>query len=264
MTERAAFDTAAETYDGDFTHTDLGRWLRGRVWERLTAHFQLGASVLEIGCGTGEDALWLAQRGVKVLATDASPIMRQKTQEKIASASLTDLVKVQALDLNHLPDWAFVSKLDGVFSNFGPLNCTRNWPKLAEFLSNALKPGGIAAFGVMSPFCLWETLWHGLHLDFGTAFRRLKRHSVATLADGSQIQVFYPSPRQLTKAFSPYFRKIDVRGIGVFLPPSDAFQVIESRPKLAQRLMNLEKRFAHRYPFRTWADHYWIEFVRND
>ena len=262
MTQPAAFDTASETYDQDFTYTDLGQWLRGRVWERLTHHFQSGASVLEIGCGTGEDALWLARRGIKVLATDPSPLMRQKTQEKVAAAGLTDIVQVQPLDLNHLPAWAFVNQFDGVFSNFGPLNLTQDWPKLAEFLRKAVKPGGIAAFGVMSSFCLWETLWHGLHLDFGTAFRRLKRHSVATLADGSDIKVFYPSPRQLTRAFSPYFRKIDLRGIGVFLPPSDVFPVIESRPKLMHRLMNLEKRLAHRYPFRTWADHYWIELTR--
>ncbi len=262
MTQHTAFDTAAETYDQDFTYTDLGQWLRGRVWERLTERFQSGDSVLEIGCGTGEDAVWLAKQGIKVLATDVSPIMRQKTQEKVANEGLSELVQIQTLDLNHLPDWEFVSTFDGVYSNFGAVNCTQDWKGLAEFLSKAVKPGGIVGFGVMSPFCLWETMWHGLHLDFGTAFRRLKRHSVAVLADGSDIKVYYPSARQLTKAFSPYFRKVDMRGIGVFLPPSDAFGVIEKRPALAKRLIGLEQRLAHRYPFRTWADHYWIEFVR--
>jgi SAM-dependent methyltransferase len=268
MTERAtsqhaAFDTAAETYDKDFTQTDLGRWLRDRVWKRLTDRFQSGDSVLEIGCGTGEDAVWLAERGVKVLATDASPMMRQKTQEKVANAGLSALVQVQALDLNQLPDWAFVSKFDGVFSNFGVVNCTRDWKKLATFLSEAVKPSGFVGLGVMSPFCMWETMWHGLHLDFGTAFRRLKRHSIATLVDGSDVKVYYPSARQLATAFSPYFAKVSTRGIGVFLPPSDVFGVIEKRPVLAKRLMGLEEQFAHRYPFRTWADHYWIEFVRS-
>ncbi|MFN8447317.1 MAG: hypothetical protein U0521_01630 [Anaerolineae bacterium] len=58
-------------------------------------------------------------------------------------------------------------------------------------MAGAANPtGGIAAFGVMSPLCLWEIgHWHGLHGDFRTAFRRLRRD---TTFDGLTIR-YQPS-----------------------------------------------------------------------
>ncbi len=259
--DKHPFDISAETYDRDFTNTDLGRWLRSRVWERLAAQLQPGDSVLEIGCGTGEDAVWLAQRGVRVLATDVSSVMLERTQQKTVDLGLNDLVQTEILNLNQLPT-AMADRFDGVFSNFGPVNCTHDWTGLGVFLGTVVKSGGFVGLGVMSPFCLWETVWHSLRFNFRTAFRRIRRRTVATLADGSHIPVYYPSSRQLATALKPSFRQINVRGIGVFLPPSDVFGAIEKRPQLARRLMALETRWAHRWPFRTWADHYWIEFVR--
>lgn len=263
MTTRAAFDAAADTYDQDFTHTDLGRWLRRRVWQRLATHFQPDDFVLELGCGTGEDAVWLAQRGVRVLATDASPVMLQQTQKKAEAAEVAHLIQVAPLDLNQLSAFNLpVGQFDGVFSNFGPVNCTNDWRGLGQFLAQHVKSGGFVGLGVMSPFCLWETLWHGVHLNFKTAFRRLKRQTTATLPDGTSFPIYYPSPPQLASAFQPDFEQLDLCGLGVFLPPSDIFGVIEKRPRLAKRLLWLETHVAHRWPFLTWADHYWIEFSR--
>lgn len=254
----SSFDTAANTYDHDFTHTDLGRWLRGRVWERLSRLYPSGSFVLELGCGTGEDAVWLAQRGVQVLATDASPMMLEQTQAKAVAMGVE--LQTAILDLNALsPNFSY--QFDGVFSNFGPLNCTKEWSALAQFLRPRLKPNAHLGFGVMSPFCLWETLWHGAHLDFKTAARRWKRHTTATLPDGTTFPVYYPTPHRLAAAFAPYFQQTAILGLGVFLPPSDSFGVIEKRPRLARRLMALEQQWASYWPFRTWADHYWMELT---
>lgn len=244
---------APSNYDRDFTDTDIGRWLRERVWKRLAALFQPGDFVLELGCGTGEDAVWLAQRGVQVLATDVSAAMLEQTLQKAHRAGMS--IQTQILDLNALPP--LDRQFDGVFSNFGPVNCTRDWDGLAAWLAEVVRPSGFVGLGVMSPFCLWETLWHGLHLDFGTAFRRFNRRSTF-----GELTIYYPGPRQMRRAFQSQFQLVSVRGIGVFLPPSDAFGVIDKRPVLAQRLKQLEERLAHCWPFRTWADHYWIEFRR--
>ena len=45
-----------------------------------------GERVLELNCGTGEDAVHLARRGVRVLATDNSPRMLAAARSKIARA----------------------------------------------------------------------------------------------------------------------------------------------------------------------------------
>lgn len=257
-----SFDVAATTYDTDFSHTAIGLWLRQRIQQRLAALFSPQQIVLEIGCGTGEDALWLAQHGIHVWATDASLSMLEITQRKVAEAGLADYVTCRQLDLNELPQWEDAPLFDGVFSNFGPVNCTNDYTGLRDFLAQHVRIGGKIGLGVMSPFCLWETLWHGLHLDFKTAFRRFNRQQEAVLADGSSLMVYYPSARQLAAAFGSAFTLQSMVGVGVWLPPSDVFGVVEARPALMNRLFHLERHTAHIWPFKTWADHYWLEMIR--
>lgn len=261
MKEICMFDGAAQTYDTDFTRTDLGRWLRTRVWQRLDNLFQVGDTVLEIGCGTGEDAVWLAQRGINILATDASTEMLAQTNAKAKSAGVAEQITTQLLNLNNLPSEA-LGQFDGIYSNFGAVNCTDDWTELADFLQKNVKVGGKIGMGIMSPFCLWESVWHGLHLDFKTATRRWNGQSEAALEDGAQFAVYYPRPQHLRQAFGTHFTQINLQGIGVFLPPSDVYTVIEKRPRLAQNLKVWEERLAHHSPFKHWADHYWIEFQR--
>jgi hypothetical protein len=50
--------------------------------------------------------------------------------------------------------------------------------------------------------------------------------------------------------------------VGLFLPPSDAFAVIEKRPRLLRLLTALEDYCTRFAPLAYFADHYWIEFKR--
>src|SRR5664279_6592737 len=100
-----AFDHIGARYDAEFTNTDLSRWFRQRVWERLAILFQAGDSVLELGCGTGEDAVWLAKRGVHVLATDGSPAMLAETQRKAKVEGVEGLIETRLLDLTAAESW---------------------------------------------------------------------------------------------------------------------------------------------------------------
>ena len=59
-----AFDRIATDYDQASTDVLISRWIRERVWSRLAQLFPRGSHVLELGCGTGEDAVWLAQQGI--------------------------------------------------------------------------------------------------------------------------------------------------------------------------------------------------------
>lgn len=257
-----AFDTAALTYDRDFTQTVIGQWLRERVWGYLATHFQAGMRVLEIGCGTGEDAVWLARRGVRVVATDVSEGMLAATRRKADEAGVGDQIETRLFNLNRLV--SLEERFDGAYSNFGAINCTSDWVGLAQFLSEHVQVGGYVGLGVMPPFCLWETVWHGTHLHWRTAVRRWRGQTTARLADGSELTVYYPTIKQLTRAFMPQFARIEVRGVGVFLPPSDVFGVIEKRPRLLKRLLQWESRWAGVYGLRGWGDHYWIGFKRHN
>ncbi|NWG15924.1 MAG: class I SAM-dependent methyltransferase [Chloroflexi bacterium] len=296
MTSENAFDHLASDYDETFTHTPIGRYLRGRVHRRLARLFRAGDRVLELGCGTGEDALWLAGRGVSILATDASQAMLDITQAKVAGSPL---VRVARLDLrllplpppsNPLPVYAKGRNVlplltgeagrgfDGVFANFGPLNGLDDWRPLAAWLAARVKPGGAVAFAVMSPLCMWEMIWHGAHGDLKTALRRWRRDTrfqplppspYTEKGNGGEKEsgskamlVRYPTIRRLTRDFAPHFRRIHIEPLGLFLPPSDVFGAVEKRPRLFKMLMRLEERFGRWGHLALLADHYWIEFRR--
>ena len=83
-----AFDAFAGDYDDLFTRSTLGRLLRLRVWEKLADHFSSGQHVLELACGTGEDAVWLAGQGIRVTAPAGSAGMIRATEAKAKAAGV--------------------------------------------------------------------------------------------------------------------------------------------------------------------------------
>lgn len=256
-----AFDALAETYDSDFTGSPTASFLRQTVHGRLTTLVKSGDQVLEFGCGTGIDAKYLSERGVNVLATDASPNML-----KMASARLANVpnASTAVLNLNELPaDEPQLNQVfDLVFANFGVVNCVNDLAILAGWLAERVKPGGYAAFAIMSRYCIWETSWHALHGEFKTAGRRWRHTPVLYQTSSGTLPVQYPTVRQLQRAFLPYFEKRITMPLGFFLPPSDIFGVVEKRKRLYHRLTGMENTFRSSSWLANYSDHYWIEFQR--
>ena len=81
------WDTAAETYVQDFTGTGIGGTRRQAVWRRLDKIFSPGQKLLELNCGTGEDALFLARNDISVTACDASEQMIQVARNRLRMES---------------------------------------------------------------------------------------------------------------------------------------------------------------------------------
>ena len=69
---RLAFDRMAAGYDSLFTFSAIGMSQREVVWKRALAVFATGSHILELNCGTEQDALFLAKAGMSVTACDAS------------------------------------------------------------------------------------------------------------------------------------------------------------------------------------------------
>src|SRR4051794_14055725 len=104
-TSAEAFDHIGARYDAEYTNTELSWWFRRRVWQRLEVLFKPGDYVLELGCGTGEDALWLAKRGVRVLASDGSESMLAETARKAKVEGVESLIETRRLDLTEAATW---------------------------------------------------------------------------------------------------------------------------------------------------------------
>ena len=261
-TSSQAFDHIGARYDTEFTNTELSRWFRQRVWDRLAVLFKPGDHVLELGCGTGEDAIFLAKRGVYVLASDGSQAMLDETARKAQAEGVADHIETRRLDFAEAAHWNLPAQtFDGAYSNYGPLNCVGDWTAIGAQLTTAIKPGGKLGLGVMGPWCVWEVLWHGLHGDLRTATRRFRKSTIAHL-DSKYFEVFYPTPHRLQHDLGTAFRRSNLLGLGVFLPPSDLYKPVAARPWLARPLLSLERLTAPHWPFKFLGDHYWLELER--
>ncbi len=256
MTE-SAFDKLAATYDADFTQTPIAAYLRQVVHARLSELVRPDDCVLELGCGTGEDARALAALGAHVTATDFSPAMLRIAAEKTHGLPVTTaLLDLNALDASNIDD-----QFDGVFSNFGAINCVQDFSALAAWLAERVRLGGWAAFAVMGPLCLWEMLWHGAHGQWRVAARRW-RPSQFQIDDSPPVTVTCPSPHRLARAFAPHFTLMGVKPLGVFVPHTAAYPVVEKRRRLMQLLIKLDRMAKDLPPLAYFGDHYWITFRR--
>ncbi len=263
----AAFDRAAPSYDRTFTETQLGRELRSLVWERLGALFAPGDHVLELNCGTGEDACWLASRGVRVTATDGSKAMLAQAEEKARGQGLEGSIAFHLLDLAEphaplAPPKDGDGCLDGVLSNFGGLNCVDDLGPLAEALARWVRPGAPVVFVVMGPLCLWELAASMRRLDAGQAFRRLSKNGATARIGDARIAVAYRWPKELARAFEPCFRVERLSALGWALPPSLWSSALETRPGLLAAMARVERALRHFQPLAYLSDHYVLELRR--
>jgi len=264
------FEALAPTYDASFTATPLGTLLREAVWRRLDARFSPGNRVLELACGTGEDAVHLARRGVRVVATDASPAMVEKAHRKVAAAGLAELVEVRQMDMEQLPPlpvegWEMGEggrggevPFDGAFSDFGGLNCVADLRAVALALARRLRPGAPVLLCVMGPLVPWEWAWYLGRGEVEKAFRRLRPGGVAWRG----MTVRYPSIRALQRAFGLGFRTLRVGAVGALLPPTYIEEWTRRHPRLLAGLARWERRLEQMPPLPWLADHYLIELER--
>jgi SAM-dependent methyltransferase len=212
----------AARYDAVWTSTAIGRAQRGQVWRQVDELFGAGDSMLDVGCGTGEDAAHFAARGVTVHATDASAAMVREAArrggfstavmraEEIAETPASGRAGETACARTATP-------YDGVLANFGALNCVEDLAAVAGGLATVVRPGGHAAIGVIGRFCLWETLYYGARLEWRKALRRVRHRSQMS---SMGVRVHYRTVAELRAAFAPQFGCERWVGIGLLVPPS--------------------------------------------
>ena len=68
-----AFDRHAAIYDERFSKPALGESIRAEVWRIADRAFASAQSLLDLGSGTGEDAIHFAQKGIHVTARSLMP-----------------------------------------------------------------------------------------------------------------------------------------------------------------------------------------------
>jgi SAM-dependent methyltransferase len=134
---------AAANFDWDaFYADDTAPWNLGRPQPALIEVADSGeirSPVLDSGCGTGEHALMLAERGHEVVGLDISPRAIEQAEAKAAERGLTATFVVgDALALDRL-DRRFKTVIDcGVFHVFDDDDRVR----YVRSLATVIDPGG--------------------------------------------------------------------------------------------------------------------------
>lgn len=103
--------------------------------------FHRGLAAVDLGCGSGSEALYLASKGFRVTAIDLSPVAVQIARQRARVAELQ--VDFRVASVFDLPVAA--AAID--FANDrGCLHSLPHeaWPKYAKELARVLKPGGYA------------------------------------------------------------------------------------------------------------------------
>jgi SAM-dependent methyltransferase len=246
MTVAAAFDTLAARYDELWTRSPAGLHQRRAVWRHIDPLFQPGETILDIGCGTGEDALHFMHAGLEVRAIDVSPAM-----VSIARARGVHAAVMPIEDLDRMEGY-----FDGAISNFGVLNCVAGLNTMGPSLAHLIRSGGYLAICSLGRFCLWETAWYLLQARPRKAFRRWKGDNYSSSLG---IQVSYPNVKRLQTALSPHFELDRWCGIGLAIPPS---YVAGLTPTIVNLSSSIDRRLAHLPVLRALADHQLFLFVR--
>jgi len=216
--------------------------MRSEIWQLADPLFLPGTNVLDLGCGTGDDALHFAHRGVNVTAVDISPEMISQLRKKAFAPVKAVTADMQA----YRPE----RPVHGIISNFGALNCV---PDLHWLTRLPVLPCGHLVLTLMGRFYPLEFAVSLLKGEPRVAFRRFHRRTEAVV-EAVRFTVYYHTLRSLRDALGPDYELVAVKGLRSVTP---APHLVHLRRLYAVRVLQpLDRMLCSRRATATWADHF--------
>lgn len=249
------FDLYAAQYDGHFTHSIIGRLQREQVWKYLKKWINPGMEILEINCGTGEDAIELARRGCNVLATDQSEKMIEVASRKAENLEPHQKVLFFRSGFLELTEYLKGRRFDLVFSNFGGLNCISpdETMEFSEKIYDIVHPHGHLFLVYMTKYCLWEKWYFQYQGKVDKANRRNGSPFMANLGN-ELLPVWYYSQKELKMLYGPWFIKEASAPVGLVVPPTYMESYFAKKQHLLKK-MNDADQFLRFPALAEFADH---------
>lgn len=205
---------------------------------------------LEIGCGPGFDAEWLAGKYSErsVVASDVSKQMCDLSEKRLRPFSNAKVMQVSDADLGTFEPSSFGL----VYVFFGALNTVDNLQSSANKIYDVLEPGGHAVLTFVNKWYLREMVVQLLKLRFRSAMARIRK-----IWGGYSTSRFLPStcysPSDVRAAFSKFEEK-DHQGYSILFPAWYNYGKFAANPEKAERLWELDERI-NRTPFWKFGEY---------
>lgn len=256
----ASFDNYALTYDDHFTNSVIGKAQRDIVQSYVEGSLYELKNVLEVNCGTGEDAVFIAGKVNSVVCTDASQKMIDVAKTKTAVLKNCSIFKTSIQELQEKVQ----GKFDIIFSNFGGLNCLSHEEirKFSETCKYFLDDRGELVFVVMGRKCMWERLYFRMKGLKNESMRRKESKGVSTNINETEFLTYYYSPSEMETIFRRDFKTLFIKPVGIFIPPSYLEPFFARHRFLFSVCKLFDKMFRNMSFLSDYSDHYIIHFQK--
>jgi ubiquinone/menaquinone biosynthesis C-methylase UbiE len=259
-----AFSKQAKVFDDYDAGNTIIQYKRQRVREHVLRYLLPYSSILELNAGTGQDAIYFAEQGYRVHATDIAEGMQSRLREKVQVRGLCNKVTTELCSFTSLAALKQRGPYDMIFSNFAGLNCTGELDKVLRSFDSLLKPGGLVTLVILPRFSLWETLmlFKG---KFRTAFRRMvSSKGVSSHVEGHYFRCWYYSPSYVIRTLQDSFELLSVEGLCTIVPPSYIEHFAERHPAPYRFLRDMEDRWKGTWPWKFIGDYYIISLRKKE
>jgi SAM-dependent methyltransferase len=259
---RDAFDSVAADYDGPRGNNALIQDMRSEMWRTLDATFAPGSRLIDLGCGTGLDAVRMARVGHHVTATDWSQRMVERTCERAEREQVANRVEAITVGAHELFRVDGQARFDGAYSNLGALNCVPDLAEMAAQCARLLRPRAALVFTVIGRICPWEIGYYALKRNWDRLRVRFATAMVPVGMNKRVVWTRYYTPREFYGAFERQFTLKHWRGLCVLAPPPYMTAMKERHLRLYERLWRLDRRTSGWPVLRNMGDHFVIVMIR--
>jgi len=252
----SAFDSASEEYDVTIGKNFINTLIRQRSLEVLYEIIRPDDILIEIGAGTGAEAIQIARRVSGIFATDISPAMvelltlkakARKLQSKIVS------LRIPAADIGGLRDRIPGGKARVVYSFNGALNCEPRFDRFLEGLTEVMQDGGFFVCSIRNTLCLSEVLTYAALLR-PAGMRKRKVQPMMVSVGGMDIPSTYYPASEFAAKFRDDFKLVMMLGLPALLPPAYLNDYYVKARSVLKSLEGADRALASRFPFNRIGD----------
>ena len=251
-----AFNSAAEEYDFTISNNYINTWIRERSIQELLRLARPEDILVEIGCGTGAEAVAITRQVSKIIATDISTQMIDLLTTKIRAKGLSKKI------IPFLASASEISKISNVlngqnprivYSFNGALNCEPRLGNFVDGLHSILTDDGYFLCTIRNSLCLSEAISHAAVLQFDRMAPR-KKQPIMVSVGGLDIPSVYYSPSAFAQSFSGKFKLEKLIGLPSLLPPAYLSDYYVKFKRITGILEKFETVLAGHFPLNRLGD----------